>query len=645
MCGFAGVVTWDEKYRVTQDTLEKMSRAIAHRGPDGEGYYLTRQNEPITPDTPQVGLAFRRLAILDPDPRSNQPFHIGPLTLVFNGEIYNFRELKSEISNLRPDYQWRTTGDTEVLLMAYEVWRERCVEKLNGMFAFAVWDEQKKELFLARDRMGQKPLYVYHGYPLSEGQSDRPWQIIAFASELGALRAVAGLDWELDRCSLMEYLQWGYVPPHETMYARVGKLPAGATTSSDEGLIPSIYFDPSESLKGNHAPGIGETSRLVAQAVRRQLVSDVPVGCFLSGGIDSSVVAAAMKASLEDGQQLLTFSMGFEDSRYDESQYAVAVAQRLGTTHQQFFVRPEAAADLPRLASVFGEPFGDSSALPVHYLARETRRHVKVALSGDGGDELFGGYERYRAMRFERALSQTPVTLRNWLAGPVAEAIPPSHPKTVSSKLKRLFESIDQPPNERYASYVAIFPDALLAELFNAAPKTRYTKFIAQTWEEQNEDHEGLDAVQTALAVDRLTYLPEDLLTKVDRCSMMHGLEVRSPFMDHELVQFAAGLTTDQLLKGGPKRMLREAFAKDLPEFVFKRKKMGFAVPIGEWFRGELRGMLRENLFASNSFGRSHFNMRVVERLVEEHETQRVDHSQRLYALLMLELWWQQQKG
>jgi asparagine synthase (glutamine-hydrolysing) len=315
----------------------------------------------------------------------------------------------------------------------------------------------------------------------------------------------------------------------------------------------------------------------------------------------------------------------------------------LGTKHQAFVVRPEAATDLPRLAAAFGEPFGDSSALPTHYLSRETRRHVKVALSGDGGDELFGGYDRYRAMAFGRSL-RTALTPLVWKAlAPVARWIPARHPKSRLSAMNRFLSSLGLPSGKRYSSYMRLMDQSLIHELLpedlRRATALRIDLDLVSACFDRT-----LDVVEAAAAVDRMLYLPYDLLTKVDRASMLHALEVRSPFMDHELVQFAAGLTTDQLIKGGPKRMLREAFAKDLPDFVFKRKKMGFAVPIGEWIRGELRPMLHDHLFAADSFASAHFNRNVVERLVAEHQEERVDHSQRLYALLMLELWWRNEK-
>jgi asparagine synthase (glutamine-hydrolysing) len=613
-----------------------MSAAIAHRGPDGEGVFFNHEDE-VTADRPQCALAFRRLAILDPDPRSNQPFTIGGKTLVFNGEIYNFRELRKELSTIRPAYSWRTTGDTEVLLMAYDVWAEDCVGHLNGMFAFAVWDEAEKSLFLARDRMGQKPLYtaaISGGkcLPATSLRTDRneSFDAVAFVSEPNAIGTVEWWQRDLDPNSISEYLRFGVT--HETVFPSVKCISPSSSLMlkrSTADHMSSFHFSSRWSRGISDSDAVEQTQKLVQQAVAGQLVSDVPLGVFLSGGIDSAVVATCAKRF----GPVETFSIGFDDPRYDETPYGAAVAKHLGTKHHIFRVTPKAADDLPRLAAIFGTPFGDSSALPTHYLARETRAHVKVALSGDGGDELFGGYDRYRAMRIARRLR--PIAPLRRLGGMIGGG----HPKSRSARFGRLIASLGLPAGERYESYLRIFDEPTLTALLRSPPLAKPASTRAWMFERSAERR---DDVRAAMLVDQMTYLPDDLLTKVDRCSMLHGLEVRSPFMDHELVQFAAGLTTDQLLKGGPKRMLREAFADELPDFVFKRKKMGFAVPIGEWFRGELRPMLRDHLFASDSFAAQHFNRAVVERLVEEHEQERVDHSQRLYALLMLELWWKQ---
>ena len=636
MCGFAGIVSWDSRYPVDRATLARLSAAVAHRGPDGEGVFLSHDGGP-TDARPQVGLVHRRLAILDPDPRANQPFsdHRGR-QLVFNGEVYNFRELRKELAHLRPQYAWRTDCDTEVILVAYDAWGERCVEHFNGMFAIAIWDEPAQRLFLARDRMGQKPLY--YGY--RRDRENQPYRAVCFASDVRALRAVPWLDLAVRMDQVVEYLRCGYCP--ESVYGHVGQvfpsefevhgprdIPSG---SSRHGYADDLWT-PRPPVPDDDA--VRRTRELTVQAVRRQLVSDVPLGCFLSGGIDSSVVAASMRAALGRDAPVLTFSIGFDDPRYDESAYAARVARHLGTRHHAFHVRPDAAADLPRIAAAVGEPFADSSALPTYYLARETRNHVKVALSGDGGDELFGGYDRYRAMRLHARVRAVTTPLPWMLAAPLIDLLPAPHPKSRRTRAKRFLQTLGLDPAAAYGSVMHLFDHRLLGRLTGQP--------VPPTWAGDYQfelARNGRDAVQAALAADRRTYLPHDLLTKVDRASMAFALEVRSPFMDHELVRFAAGLTTPQLIGRGSKTMLRLAFRDDLPPEVFDRPKMGFAVPIGDWFRSSLRGLLRDTLLARDNFMWSHgFHRPTVERLIDEHE-RGVDHSQRLYALLMLELWW-----
>ena len=645
MCGIAGVIAWDQKLAPAREQLERMSIAISHRGPDGEGIWFAQG------DSPACGLAHRRLAVIDPDPRANQPFsdHRGR-QLVYNGEIYNFRDLKSEISSLRSDYPWRTTCDTEVLLAAYDAWGGACVEKFDGMFAFAIWDAVSGSLFLARDRMGQKPLYLAVAPSSTAGERVGA---IGFASELDALRALSWIDTTTDLTALGHYLRWGYIPSPMTIYRGCEKLPPGRRMRVTAAKIEvEQYFDPNEGPPQIDISG-GRVRDLVVAGVRRQLVSDVPLGCFLSGGIDSSIVAAAMKASVGREQPVHTFSIGFDDPRYDETRYAADVARHLGTHHQQFTVRPDAAADLPKLAQVFGEPFADSSALPTHYLSRETQRHVKVALSGDGGDELFGGYDRYRAMWMGEAFRSMPEGLRRIATSKLWDRLPGTHPKGAVARLKRMLASLHLPAPQRYDSYLRFFDDATVASLLQRGDPSDGGNWLANEFRRLSD---GRDVVQTAMALDRVTYLPEDLFTKVDRAAMLHALEVRSPFMDPAVVQFAAGLTTQQLfgsrasasafmrspMTAPAKTLLRDAFAADLPAFVFKRPKMGFAVPIGEWFRaeGNLRAMLNDHLTSRDSFAAGHLDAPTIQRLLREHEASQADHSQRLYALLMLELWW-----
>jgi asparagine synthase (glutamine-hydrolysing) len=629
MCGIAGIVTWSEKFRVQRETLNAISARIAHRGPDAQGIWLSSE-APITAEQPQIALIHRRLAILDLDPRANQPFTDNRgRWIVFNGEIYNFVELRRELGALKPDYNWRTTCDTEVLLCAYDTWGDRCVEHLSGMFAFVIWDPHGSQLFSAVDRMGQKPLY----WAASSGG-----EALAFASELEALRQVPWVNSQLNPIALTMYLQSGYVPAPWTIYKDVFKLPPATAGRLAPGK-PQLakYFDSTAFSKPSpDGQATSATSRRVRHAVEQQLVSDVPVGCFLSGGVDSSVIAAAM-TGIAAGNRVQTFTIGFDDPLYDETSFAAAVAKHLGTDHHEFIVRPNAAEDLPALAKVFGEPFADSSALPTHYLARETKRFVKVALSGDGGDELFGGYDRYRAVQIAGRLHRTGLGAR--AMHPLWNCLPGTHPKSRGARAKRLLHSLSLPPAERYLSYLDLFDAQRIDELLGVdagSGDLPQRQFLRETYDHLSR---YTDCVRAALAIDRISYLPGDLLVKLDRASMLHALEVRSPFMDHELVSFAASLSTKQLLQGGSKCMLREAFAGDLPAWVFTRKKMGFAVPIGRWFRGELRPMLRDSLFASDSLASQWFKKPAIEKLIEEHEQQTADHSQRLYSLLMLELW------
>jgi asparagine synthase (glutamine-hydrolysing) len=649
MCGIAGIVDFTGNFPIRHETLTRMSESIAHRGPDGQRIWLNYERDnsrPHPPDAgPQVGFVFRRLAVLDPDPRAMQPMSTpdNRFTLVFNGEIYNFRELRQKLDSKLSNHTWRTTGDSEVLLMAYATWGPECLAKLDGMYAFAVWDAHDRTMFLARDPAGQKPLYVtkLHGPPVN-GVHAGGAAAIAFASELAALRELDWFDDTIDPSALRSYLRLGYVPAPRTIYKCVDKHSAGSSelVSADKRKISSTTSCSFNKDHRNPDQLTAKTRDLLTAAVRRQLVSDVPLGCWLSGGIDSSVIAAAMKSAASPDQKVLTFSIGFDDPRYDETPYAQAVAAHLGTEHRSFNVRPDAAADLPRLAEVFGEPFGDSSALPTHYLARETRQFVTVALSGDGGDELFGGYDRYRAMALAARIDQSPAT-RALLTHQFWQSIPGTHPKSRRARLKRFLSALrEKNPQARYQQMIQLFDDTQIDALLS--PPDEQATLERETDEKlfEFELSKNPDIVAAVAEFDRRQYLPDDIHTKVDRASMLHALEVRAPFMDSALLAFARTLTGPDLLAEGPKHLLRRAFAADLPPQVFTRPKMGFALPIGDWFRTSLKSMLRDHLFAADSFASKHLNRPALDRLLTEHDHNTADHGQRLYALLMLELWW-----
>lgn len=640
MCGLASIISFDSRQGVDGKTLAKMAERIAHRGPDASGTWEVEFSSPSF----AAGLAHCRLSILDLDSRANQPMSdsTGRFTIVFNGEIYNYRELRKELETELPSFRYRTTSDTEVIIAAFQLWGEKCVERLEGMFAFVIVDQANRTVFAARDRMGQKPLYLAAissdkaPLPILEPNVMRPIAAVAFASEIGAVLAVPWVDRKLREQSLAPYLMWGYVPSPHTFYEGVYSLPAGhAMTIALQQARVWRYFDPNEARQ-RFIPGetdVDATRRLVLQAVKRQLVADVPVGCFLSGGMDSSIIAAAMRQVSSPEQEILTFSIGFDDKRFDETGYAKSVADHLKTRHQTFHVALDAIENLNRIVGSFGQPFADSSAIPTYHLSQVTRKMVKVALSGDGGDELFGGYDRYRAVRLAGRMHPA---LRYALSLPVLQALPGSHPKSRLARFKRFLQPLSLPAGVRYARYMELFSPADLARIYLPERAQAEEAYLAQMFQGLLQ---GRDDVPAALATDRLTYLPEDLLVKLDRSSMQHALEVRSPFMDTDLVQFAAGLDTAQLIGKGSKTLLRKAFSGDLPPGHFDRPKMGFAVPIGEWLRTDLREMLYDYVNAQDSFAGQFFDRPAIMRMITDHEHSKRDHSQRLYALLVLELW------
>ncbi len=644
MCGLAGIISFDSRQPIEAKTLGKMSQRIEHRGPDASGSW---EVELVSPSF-AAGLVHCRLSILDLDARANQPMtdSSGRFTIVFNGEIYNFRELRALLEKELPEFEFRTTSDTEVIIAAFQAWGERCVERLEGMFAFVIVDQATRTVFAARDRMGQKPLYLAtvsadkEPLDIFEPTAHRPIAAAAFASEISPLLAIPWVERKLREASLTPYLLWGYVPSPYTFYEGVYSLPAGhAMTIALQQARVWRYFDPNQQQQ-RFIPGetdVQATRGLVISAVKRQLVADVPVGCFLSGGMDSSIIAAAMRQVCGANQEILTFSVGFDDPRFDETEYAQAVARHLKTRHRSYHVTLDAVENLNRIVDSFGQPFADSSAIPTYHLSKITRQEVKVVLSGDGGDELFGGYDRYRAMRLGARFHPA---VRYMLAMSLVQKLPGRHPKSRLARFKRFAAPLRLPVGRRYARYMELFSPDDLRQMYRPEMTDSDEAYLAATYEQLME---GRDEVQAALATDRITYLPEDLLVKLDRSSMQHALEVRSPFMDTELVQFAAGLDAQQLLGRGGKSLLRLAFAQDLPEGHFDRPKMGFAVPIGEWLRTDLREMLYDHVNAQDAFSGQYFDRTFINRMISEHESGRRDHSQRLYALLVLELWHRKQ--
>ncbi len=631
MCGIAGAA-WTEASRALPDAaLAAMTRAIAHRGPDDDGFYRDDH----------AALGFRRLSIVDlaggHQPLSNED---GTVWTVFNGEIYNFQALRHRLE--AKGHRLVSSGDTEVLVHLYEDEGPDFVRLLRGMFALAIWDAPKRRLVLARDRIGQKPLvYRFDG------------SRIVFASELKALLTLPDVPRDLNPLALDQYLTYGYVPHPMTILEGVHKLPPAHVAVWHEGkLTLDRYWEPDWDAErdGDPAEDVERLRATLSEAVREQMVADVPLGAFLSGGVDSTIIVGLMQRASD--RPVKTFSIGFNDPAFDESRYAEMAAKHLGTEHHSFIVEPEAWATLPGLAHHFDEPFADSSALPTWHVARETRKHVTVALTGDAGDELFAGYDRYRAVAMAAALDRLPGRARRFLGGPLARAMPTSvKSKTRMRRVRRVLEGIGEPAEQRYLKWVGLFDEPARGALYT-------DDFLSEISRAGAHDPSGgdpgyvlartfaaaprRDPVTRAMIADLLTYLPGDLLVKVDIATMAHSLEGRSPFLDHRVVELALAMPLRRKLRlrgGRSKVVLKRAFADLLPPAIATRPKMGFSAPIDRWFRGELKDELRAVLLDPVALGRGWFRPEEVTRLIDEHVDSRRDHAYKLWALLMLELW------
>ncbi|HEX8559468.1 MAG TPA: asparagine synthase (glutamine-hydrolyzing) [Pyrinomonadaceae bacterium] len=623
MCGIVGMVNLDGR-AADAAVLGRMNEAIHHRGPDEEGTYLKGH----------VGLAMRRLAIIDlkggQQPIANEE---QDRWIVFNGEIYNFRELKKRLEDL--GHTFRTDCDTEAIVHAYEQWGADCPKHLRGMFAFAIWDERRRELFVARDRVGKKPLL----YAKTPGA-------FVFGSEFSALLLHPAVGREINRAAIDDYLTFMYVPAPHTAYRDIRKLEPGhsLTLGADGGMKIERYWEPDFSKKISVTEEeAGERAlELLRDAVRVRLMSEVPLGAFLSGGIDSSAVVALMAE--ESSTPVKTFSIGFEEQDFSELHHARRVAERVGAEHHEFVVRPDAMEVLPTLVEHYGEPYADSSAIPTYYVARETRRHVTVALNGDGGDECFAGYERYAAMRLSERYRRLPGVLREQVIRRAMEMLPISELRpTRARKARRFLRAASMPPVERYLSWVGIvqqeMKDELYSEGFGAEVAGQDQSRWLRPWFARAN---GAGVVDAALLADTMTYLPNDLLVKVDIASMAVSLEARSPFLDHHVIEFAASLPENLKLRGlTTKYILKKTLQKLLPSENLTRGKMGFGVPVGHWFRGQMQGFLRENLLSERASRRGLFRPEAVRRLVELHTRGERDHTHQLWTLLMLELWFQ----
>ncbi len=615
MCGIAGIIRFDDR-PIERERLERMLGHIRHRGPDGSGIA----------EYPRCGLVHTRLSIIDLL-GGQQPMHVarhddhGPLHLVFNGEIYNHRYLRKRLT--KRGHAFSTDhSDTEVLLLGYREWGRNLPKHLHGMFAFAIWDEDRRELFMARDRAGKKPLYVR-----------RDGDELAFASLIGTLIAGGADKPPINRDALLNYLQLGYTFG-QSLFDNVVEIPAAnwMCVAADGRIEYQRYWQPPPISRHSTALGAVDALReVLTEAVQSRLESDVPLGCFLSGGIDSSITAAIAQQCLKErgDERLKTFSVAMPDIAYDESEHAAGVARLIDAEHTVLMADPsDAVDDLERLMAITGEPNADSSLLPTHWLCRAARQHVKAAISGDGGDELFGGYDRYRALRLLQ-------THRWWVRALPASLLDSIHAKSAGARLARLVHAAraGADPSAQYRRMIRLFAQPDIVELApDLAPGLNHTPPLPD-WPEE------YDQVHAAMRWDLVHYLPFELLRKVDRASMAVALEVRCPLLDTPVLDLAGHLPAKVLMPGGrPKGLLRTLAAEYLPRDIVQRPKQGFAVPIGSWFRGRLREPLTACL-QGDELSQLGLDPTHVRRYLDEHLASRADHTHRLFALLQLAFW------
>ena len=630
MCGVGGFLV--VRTAATRNELEArlwgMIATLRHRGPDDEGVWTDGR----------AGLAHARLSVIDLSPAGHQPMASadGAAWITYNGEIYNFAEIRQELEAL--GYPFRSRSDTEVIVNGWQAWGPKVFSRLRGMFALAIWDRRSRRLILARDRLGKKPLYYA---PTATA--------FLFGSEIKAVLAWPGLSRAADLSAIDKYLTFGYVPAPQTAFDGIRKLPAAHYLVVE--ALPDGSLGEPELARYWRLPGPRGARRhrsagelrceLVAQleeAVRLRLISDVPLGAFLSGGVDSSAVVATM--ARVGGGRVKTFSIGFSAKEYDETRYARMVAERYATDHEELVVEPDALAVLPQLIWHYGEPFADPSAIPTYYVSEMARRKVTVALNGDGGDECFLGYNRYKAMHHLSRLDRMPRWTRIGLGRSLALAPPALQRRYKIARIRALLQAPDQRSSRRYGFTIVYFTDEDKAAGYGDAMQEHFAGAAVDLLEPYFAEADSL--VSGANWADIHTYLPDDLLVKVDVASMAHGLESRSPLLDHVLMEWAAELPEQlKLAHGKTKALFKSAMEPYLPNELLYRPKMGFGCPVDHWFRGELKEFTYETLLSQSARERGLFRPAYVRQLLDEHCAFTRDHHTRLWALLMLELWFQ----
>ena len=623
MCGIVGFVNKDGR-AVGRGTIEAMNDAIVHRGPDEDGFYIHEN----------VALAMRRLSIIDLA-SGRQPIHNADKTkwIVFNGEIYNYQELREDLE--KRGHKFYTRSDTEVVIHLYDEFGVDCLQHLRGMFAIAIWDETEKSLFLARDRVGKKPILYSH-----QANGD-----LIFGSEFQALLKHPSITREVDYEAIDSYMSYLCVPAPQTAFKQIRKLEPGHWMRWKDGEIKMERYwlpDFSKKIKITEEEAIIETTRILRESTKMRMISEVPLGAFLSGGVDSSIVVALM--AQESSIPVKTFSIGFEEQDFSELKYAKRVAEHVGAEYHEFIVRPNAAEVIPLLVEHYGEPYADSSAIPTYYVSKETRKHVTVALNGDGGDESFAGYERYMAMEIAEVYKRIPKPLRKAFIETPINFLPSSEvKKTRIRDVQRFLTSANEDVSARYFRWMSTFKPAVKPDIytkdFAAKVSQQNTGALLDQWFDRAN---GLGILDSTLLTDQMTYLPNDLLVKVDIASMANSLEARSPFLDHKLIEFAATLPESlKMNRFRTKSLLKKVAARLVPPEVIYRRKMGFGVPVGKWFRSELKDYVRDVLLSERSLKRGIIKPEKIEQYVNEHTSGQFDHAFPVWSLLMLELWFQ----
>ncbi len=632
MCGITGKIYFkNNSQTVSESNIAKMNKAIAHRGPDDSGVYIASDNK--------IGLSQQRLSIIDLSPLGHQPMHYEhnnkKYTIVFNGEIYNFQKEREQLK--KNGYQFKSKTDTEVIMALYDKYSMEFLEHLRGMFALALYDHQKNQLICVRDRLGKKPFKYY--------ANDN---VFMFASELKSILTQPEYKKEIDYTAVHHYLTLQYVPAPLTGFKDIKKLePAHyLIVDCNNGKIKKERYwqlDYTRKLDLSKKEWEDKILAELEEAVKLRMIADVPLGAFLSGGIDSSAVVALMAKN--NSQPIKTFSIGFNESDHDETKYAQMIADKYKTDHTKFIVKPDAMELLPTLVKQYEEPYADSSALPTYYLAKKTREHVTVALNGDGGDENFAGYGRYSIQKFGLWYDKIG-PLHNLLAKPTAKIINSIFKTTITNHAQTFAETLSLPYTQRYLSYIQYFSAEAKNSLYSEAMQKRMKNIITNNIIVRAfSQAKATNKIDQTVYADIATYLPDDLLVKVDIATMAHGLESRSPFLDHKFMEMTSRIPTNLKLKGlnNKKYILKKALEKELvPKEILYRKKMGFGVPIEHWFRNEMKDYMYEILLSDRAVNRGIFNKKAVKKLLDTHINTNINHAYRIWALITLEIWFQE---